>query len=558
MKTFQDFVTRNRTNQLAREAFTLMIQRGYDPVAFLEWFEDEGAYLTLEDAAARAPAALRPLHEFSLANLAGKGWLWGRKPTPPLKGTTASKDWDEIAPEHMKGDPSAAPGATPGAAPQPGAAARQPGAQPPNPAAEPPTEITDIKHPEMQQVVKNQSWSNAKNKLQALLNQPWIYEKNQQLQGVLTQLMQFLQAPGEAITAPQKQPGMDMSKMSGPMPEKPAAVDPATIAPSAAPVPGATLQPAWHIRGGSPLHEHNKMLINRTVDRLVQVGINPMLFVDWYTTQGILCENAQVFEGRFGDWLSAVGKGLGSMKIFGGEGFGTGYQAHYNKIAANAAGAARQALGDLQHSWPEVGGSQMGSHLKFAIGELDKLVQQYGGQAFQNINKGPGMDMSKLSAGGEQKPGMDMSKLSAPVPGGDQKPAEQPSTPDPNAPYQPTPGAPPQTAVGGRPQWAGDLVNANPEDPNFSQQAMQIFNTLPPEQQQQIDQNARRVWVKKGKPAQDQAGMDQDKARAMFAMAQGHDMSALPTDWFKPLGKNFMEWLTHRQSFSRPRRHPPC
>lgn len=88
-------------------------------------------------------------------------------------------------------------------------------------------------------------------------------------------------------------------------------------------------------------------------------------------------------------------------------------------------------------------------------------------------------------------------------------------------------------------QWKQELEDASsagPDDPTFVQKAMDVFNKLPDEQKQAIDQNARKVWVKKGKPNQDQNGMNQDKARAMYAMMQGHDFSSMPNEVRKRRG----------------------
>jgi hypothetical protein len=523
MQTFQDYVTSNKMHRLAGQAFTLMVQHGYDPMAFVEWFEDEGVYLSVREAAVQAKGGLRRLDELSWANLVGKGWLWGRGKQQP-KGPS----WDEIGGPEMfphdetPGAAGAAQGATPGQPQQPMTA------------------------PQMGDLTKQRAVQNAVTKLQDLQYKDWIYDKNPQLTAALNQIVQLLQAP--QVPVQQTQPPAAPTEQ----PAKPPQVHASTIAPVGSPPPGgAHMAPSfmnadWRTPAGSPLREYNKMLIDRTVDKLVRAGINPMLFVDWYSTEGIFCENAQVFEGRLGDWMGAIGKGIGSW--FGGSGFKHGYDARYNTIAVQTAGAARQALADLQSTHPDLGGPNMASNLKFAIGELDKIIKEKGGTEFKDINKpASGVDWSKLKGptpGEEQPPGSAQPPAAA-------KPAEPAPAP---VPAGHTPGTTAPSQEGIPPETITKLRNAidNPSHADASDpQVAEILNNpqikAEVERIHKLDDNDPQFAGKDPQTAKHEL-IAQQVRNIWDQLRSGHiDVGAQGADWYRPIGKPFMEWLRERQ-----------
>lgn len=249
---------------------------------------------------------------------------------------------------------------------------------------------------------------------------------------------------------------------------------------------------------------------------LQSFGYDPVEFVEWFEKE-IQNLNEGLWDSA-GEWLGnqwANTMGTANRWLTGGQKQAWGHDAknRVQKKDSEAITAALKALNQLN-----------------SVGNINPEFKA----TLDNVLKGLQTDPVKQYMSGTPAPEA--------APEGETAPEGEAPETAPEGEALPDNGMGGNTAeLANAPAWAGQLPQGLPDDPANVQAAMNIFNTLPDDQKQEIDQNARRVWVRKGKPSQDQAGMDLDKSRAMYAMSQRLDMSKLPTEWFQQDDLRFIE-----------------
>ena len=266
---------------------------------------------------------------------------------------------------------------------------------------------------------------------------------------------------------------------------------------------------------------------------LQKFNIDPVKFVDWYIEEGQYL-NEGMFDG-VKDWFGRQwANAKGAWNQWGKA--GNEYQIQKDKQRDNE--AIQQAMKALSELEQGMGGNQpsedFASVLKQVQDQLTKALHEPEPEAQpeqpedSQAEKGQPDDLQpepRFPSGG-QFPSVDDVKADIDKNGAtfrDDKPEDH--------------------------EWKSDLNMRyiDPDDDISVQHAMKMFNSLPEDQKREIDLNARRLWVRKGKPSQDQRGMDQDKAKAMQMMAlkQDHEFGGMASEGLSRMPA-FSEYLKLR------------
>lgn len=406
MRSFAECLAEKKYYRLAEHAFTLMAERGVNPVQFVEWYRDEGHLFQgaiLEQHAADwleqelllaeglwdryqqgvqqgtgpksspvAWAAGRMLG--GAANMAGRarGWLKGQA-GDIIQSFSHGVDGGGYGSIHGNNA-----GAAPGSPANPAAPGTGATGAPMNPAA-------------AQGAAQGGAAvaPQVRDALAALRN---LSRWSKHIPGLDAQVLQKLI---DVLNNPPASGGQVV-------PMNPNA--------------GATQQAAWHVPEGEPIAEAIRpvftnhvqkrildMKIERACREMAAHGINPELFVEWYLDEGQYLEG-HLFEVGLRDRMGAWWQGAKSMfgNMFGN--FRAGRDSAYTEKAKVAAQNAINALQSLahyaQHEQPGFGGQELSQHLGTLMQNLNSFVGGASGPAPATAggNAAPGTDPASGAA----------------------------------------------------------------------------------------------------------------------------------------------------------------
>jgi hypothetical protein len=352
MITFTDYMKGSKTDCIARAAFTEMVRHGYDPVAFLDWYAEEGQYLTEADAVASTVAAPMSWLGTILGAIprAASGVVQGAVGMAGNIGHGMDKALGRSGIQNSATSPTGwyHVGAN---VPVPVDANKVPI---PQPHLDPPG----------QKLVQN-----AMNHMQSLISRQWIAKDDPQLQSTLQGVAEFLKQKSKAADHYGHQGAQDSQKVGfkGRMVGHEAPKIPVGTDPMAAKMGSSTTAPvtSWHIMQGD-------RLIEQFVLTCARKNVNPWSFIEWYKEEGYYLNERVLFEGRFGDWLGATWSGISNW--WGGGNFGDGYNKKYDEIKTKSLWDAANALKELQKGLPNFGGQEFAQQLKLAIDSMNKML----------------------------------------------------------------------------------------------------------------------------------------------------------------------------------------
>ncbi len=324
MKSFAQHVGIQRVNSLARTAFTLMSQRGVDPLKFLEWYVEEGVLLAEEDLPAQAVDWLQD--QLLIESWPGVVGAVGAGVAGAL-GATAGSAFGPIG---------TAAGAFGGVGV--GQKIGDYFANKSAPAAPKPTDDPALK-----------------SSLQALdvlsKNLPKEMGSNAGFTNALHSLIAILRNPvpiGQAPAAPAPVPVTTLASPAGP----------------------AATHTSWHQPQGTAFLERqiNKQKITKACVEMSRAGIDPRKFAEWYGYEGRHLSMEDFREGFLGNTWNGV------KSWWGGKGFQKGYNqaaddetAQAQNKAVNDAAVALQQLQDAASKNQPLGAALQG------YGTMDKL-----------------------------------------------------------------------------------------------------------------------------------------------------------------------------------------